>query len=86
MACTRASPLEGRRLDVATVSAFAAFIDFLALSTFMAFFAGITFLAFVGRCRLGGAAALAVFIALNVDAAGMCSSLRPNGSVLVLMR
>ena len=80
------APLERRRLRVAGVSAFAAFIDLLALNTFMAFFAGITFLAFVGRCRLGGAAALAVFIALNVDTASMCWSLRPNGSVLVLMR
>ena len=73
MACTRASPLEGRRLDVATVSAFAAFIDFIALSTFMAIFAGITFLAFVDRCRLGVATALAVFITFNVMAMQLVS-------------
>ena len=34
----------------------------------MAFFAGITFLAFVDRCRLRVATALAVFIAFNVMA------------------
>ena len=62
------SPLERRRLRVAGVSAFAAFIDFIALSTFIAFFAGISFLACVDRCRLGGATALAILIAFNVMA------------------